>query len=116
MMPANLWALLEDIFVRLPKTHVIVAQIIPFRSGTDRAHQSYNAAIPGIVASKGPRVSMVDMQTILSKSDYADGLHPNAGDCDKMAGVWERAIRKVLFSSTQRTECTRCPILGHARA
>jgi lysophospholipase L1-like esterase len=89
----NLSALLDDMLVRLPQTHIIVAQIIPFRRGSDPEHQSYNAAIPGIVASKGPRVSMVDMQNILSKSDYADGLHPNASGYDKMALAWEPAIR-----------------------
>ncbi len=95
--PGNLSALLDDILARLPQTRVIVAQIIPFRWGPpDPDHQSYNAAIPGIVVSKGPRVSMVDMRNILSKSDYADGLHPNAGGYDKMARAWETAIRAVV--------------------
>jgi lysophospholipase L1-like esterase len=96
--PANLSALLDDILSRLPQTQVIVAQIIPFRSGPDPAHTSYNAAIPGIVKSKGSRVSLVDMQSILSKSDYADGLHPNAGGYDKMARAWEPAIGPVLLA------------------
>ena len=94
--PGDLSALLDDILARLPQARVIVAQIIPFRWGPDQGHQSYNAAIPGIVASKGPRVSMVDMRNILSKSDYADGLHPNAGGYDKMARAWETAIRAVV--------------------
>jgi hypothetical protein len=62
LAPGNLSALLDDILARLPQAHVIVVQIISFRRGPDQGHQSYNAAIPGIVASKGPRVSMVDMQ------------------------------------------------------
>ena len=100
--PNNLSVLLDDILLRLPKTHVIVAQIIPFRRGPEPGHESFNAAIPGIVASKGPRVSMVDMQNILSKSDYADGLHPNAAGYDKMARAWEPAIRAVLSGSTRQ--------------
>jgi lysophospholipase L1-like esterase len=91
--PDNLSALLDDILRRLPRAHVIVAQIIPFRPGPDPDHQSYNAAIPGIVASKGARVSVVDMQNVLSPSDYADGLHPKAVGYDKMARAWEPAIR-----------------------
>ena len=94
--PGSLSALLGDILVRLPKTHVIVAQIIPFLWGPDQGHQSYNAAIPGIVASKGPRVSMVDMRNILFRGDYADELHPNATGYDKMARAWEAAIRTVV--------------------
>jgi lysophospholipase L1-like esterase len=94
--PDDLSTLLDDLLTRLPQTHIIVAQIIPFRPGPDQVHQSYNAAIPGIVASKGPRVSRVDMQTILSPSDYADGLHPKAVGYDKMARAWEPAVRAVI--------------------
>lgn len=100
--PENLSTLLDDILARVLQTHVIVAQVIPFRRGPERGHQSYNAAIPGIVASKGSRVSMVDMQNILSKGDYADGLHPNADGYDKMARAWEPAIRAVLSVSTRQ--------------
>jgi lysophospholipase L1-like esterase len=96
MAPANLSTLLDDILARLPHTHVIVAQIIPFRPGSDKDHQSYNDAIPRIVASKGPRVSLVDMRTTVLPGDYADGLHPNASGYDKMARAWEPAIRAVL--------------------
>jgi len=39
---------------------------------------SYNEAIPGIVSSKGARVSTLDLQNILSPGDYApDGMHPS---------------------------------------
>jgi lysophospholipase L1-like esterase len=94
--PGYLSALLDDILMRLPRTHVIVAQIIPFRQGPGKSHQSYNDSIPQIVASKGLRVSLVDMRNILSPSDYADVLHPNAGGYDKMARAWEAGIRAVL--------------------
>ena len=97
--PSNLAALLDDILGRLPHVHVIVAQIIPFRRGPERVHESYSTAVAGIVESKGPRASKVDMQNILSASDYADGLHPNAGGYDKMARAWEAAIRAVAGSS-----------------
>jgi lysophospholipase L1-like esterase len=107
--PENLSTLLDDILARLPKTRVIVAQIIPFRRGPEKGHQSYNAAIPGIVASKGPRVSMVDMQNILSKSDYAEGLHPNADGYDKMARAWEPAIRAVLSGPTRQAATNKPP-------
>jgi lysophospholipase L1-like esterase len=102
--PHNLSTLLDDILARLPQAHIIVAQIIPFRRGPDQVHQSYNRAITGIVASKGPRVSRVDMQNILSPSDYADGFHPKAGGYDKMARAWERALRAVIPGSAQRDE------------
>lgn len=93
---ANLAALLDDLLQRLPHAHVIVAQIISFRAGRDADHDAYNAAIPVIVASRGPRLSVADMQGLLGRSDYSDGLHPNNAGYDKMARVWERAIRAVL--------------------
>ncbi len=107
--PGHLSELLDDIRVRLPKAHIIVAQIIPFRRGPEPGHDSYNAAIPGIVASRGPQVSMVDMRQILSRSDFVDGLHPNAGGYDKMARVWEPAIRAVLSGSTGPAAAAQYP-------
>ena len=107
--PDNLSALLDDILERLPQTHVIVAQIIPFRHGPGPVLRSYNAAIADIVASKGPRVSMVNMQSILSPSDYADGIHPNAGGYDKMAHAWEPAIRAVLSGSSRHVGSQASP-------
>jgi hypothetical protein len=95
--PGKLSALLDDILKRLPLTHIIVAQLIPLRSGPDQGRQAYDTAIPGIVASRGAQVSMVSMENILSSGDYAaDGMHPNSGGYDKLARVWEPAIRAVV--------------------
>ena len=94
--PDNLSLLLDDILERLPRAHVIVARIIPARWGPVPGYEAYVAAIPGIVASKGPRVSMVNMENILTSSDYRDALHPNHDGYDKMARAWEPAIRAVL--------------------
>jgi len=96
----DLSGLLDDILKRLPNTHIIVAQIIPFRRGPERGHELFNNAIPEIAASKGPRVTIVDMRNILSRADYADGLHPNAGGYDKMAQAWEAKIHELLSAST----------------
>jgi lysophospholipase L1-like esterase len=84
--------LLDDILARLPETRVIVAQIIRTRWGSDAKHRFYNDAIPDVVASKGSRVSMVDMQDVLSKNDFTTLLHPSPKGYDKMAHAWESAI------------------------
>ncbi len=102
--PGRLSALLDDILRRLPQTHIIVAQIIPFRRGPGQGHQAYNTAIPGIAASKGPRVSIVDMQNVLSRNDYADGIHPNAEGYDKMARAWEPAIRVAISGPVRHAD------------
>jgi lysophospholipase L1-like esterase len=90
--PDDLSALLDDILARLPGTHIIVAQIISTRWGANANHRFYNDAIPDIIASKGPRVSVVDMRNILSKSDFATLYHPSPKGYDKMAHAWESAI------------------------
>jgi hypothetical protein len=98
--PGNLSALLDDILKRLPQTHIIVAQLIPLQAGPDQGRQSYNDAIPGIVASKGARVSMVNMEDVLASGDYAaDGMHPNSGGYDKLARIWEPAIRSIISTN-----------------
>ena len=97
--PDNLSALLDDILVRLPQVYVIVAQIIPTRWGADSNHRLFNDAIPGVVASKGTHVSIVDMQNILSKNDFMTLYHPSAGGYDKMAYTWESAILALEFET-----------------
>jgi lysophospholipase L1-like esterase len=90
--PDDLSALLDDILARLPETHIIVAQIIRTRWGSDSNHLFYNDAIPAIAASKGRRVSVVDMRNILSRGDFTTLYHPSPRGYDKMAHVWETAI------------------------
>jgi lysophospholipase L1-like esterase len=92
----KLAALLDDMLARLPHAHIIVAQIIPFKGGSSQGHRLFNAAIPGIVAARGPQVSMVDMQGLLLPTDYADSIHPNPAGYDKMARAWKSAIRAVV--------------------
>jgi lysophospholipase L1-like esterase len=88
----KLSVLLDDILARLPEAHIIVAQIIRTRWGSDAKHRFYNDAIPGVVASKGPRVSVVDMRDTLSKGDFTTLYHPSPKGYDKMAHAWESAI------------------------
>jgi hypothetical protein len=73
-----------------------VAQIIPHADPVKEARiQTFNAAIPGIVASRGSKVHLVDMHSALTTADLADGVHPSAAGYDKMADVWYAALRSV---------------------
>jgi lysophospholipase L1-like esterase len=98
---AHLAALLDDIRARLPDARVIVAEIVPFRSGPNSLYRTYVAAVRTIAAREGVRVSVVDMRAILTRGDYADELHPNRRGYDKMARAWERAIRDLSPTSIQ---------------
>ena len=94
----NLSALLDEILARLPDVRIIVAQIIPTRWGSEVDHRIYNEAIPSVAASKGERVSVVDMRDILIKSDFMTLYHPNTSGYDKMARAWEAAILALRSS------------------
>jgi lysophospholipase L1-like esterase len=90
--PDNLSALLDDILARLPETQVVVAQIIRTRWGSDAKHRFYNDAIPDLAASKGSRISVIDMRNVLSQNDFTTLYHPSPKGYDKMAHAWESAI------------------------
>ncbi len=94
--PARLSALIDRILANAPGVELFVAQITPETNPTLEARvQTYNAALPPIVASKGPRVHLVDMHSPLTTADLADGVHPNANGYTKMANVWYAALRSV---------------------
>nr|WP_042178276.1 ricin-type beta-trefoil lectin domain protein [Kibdelosporangium sp. MJ126-NF4]CEL13084.1 putative secreted glycosyl hydrolase [Kibdelosporangium sp. MJ126-NF4]CTQ98771.1 putative secreted glycosyl hydrolase [Kibdelosporangium sp. MJ126-NF4] len=94
--PGRLSALLDKIRAHAPLAEVFVAQITPeSNTAWERQVQAYNAAIPGIVAQKGPRTHLVDMHTGFTTADLADGVHPTAAGYDKMAARWFAALESV---------------------
>jgi len=103
--PARLSALVDKITNTAPDAEVFVATLVPF-SGQDARVRAFNSAIPGMVQSKvsaGRRVHLVDMFGALTTADLADGVHPNAGGYNKMAGVWFRGLQAVPRSITNGT-------------
>jgi lysophospholipase L1-like esterase len=99
--PARLSTLLDHIRALEPTAEVFVAQIIPNGNATNEAAtQTFNAALPAIVASKGSRTHLVDMHSALTTADLADGVHPNAGGYEKMAAKWYAALQSVPASLT----------------
>jgi cellulase/cellobiase CelA1 len=89
----------------VPDAEVFVATLVPF-AGQDARVRAFNSAVPGMVQSKvdaGRRVHLVDMFSALTTADLADGVHPNAGGYNKMAGVWFRALQAVPRSITNGT-------------
>ena len=94
----RLSSLLDDIMTRLPNAHIIVAQILPLGDPKlEAVVKQYDAAIPGIATSKGPRVSVVNMHDAFSAADdFYDGIHPNPRGYGKMARIWEPAVLAVL--------------------
>lgn len=92
--PARLSILIDHILAAKPSVVLVVAQIIPQSlPDWEAAVRTYNAALPAIVASKGPQVHLVDMHSAVAVADLPDGIHPNWTGNAKMAAVWFDALR-----------------------
>jgi lysophospholipase L1-like esterase len=94
--PNRLSALIDQILAARPTAHVLVAKLVPAADATVQARiDAYNAAIPGIVASKGPQVHLVDMAGVTT-ADLDDVLHPNDTGYAKMSDRWCPVLTGVL--------------------
>ncbi|MBV1855578.1 ricin-type beta-trefoil lectin domain protein [Catellatospora tritici] len=99
--PARLSALIDRIRVNAPLVELFVAQIAPETDPVYEARiKTFNAAIPGIVAQKGPLTHLVDMHAVLTTADLADGTHPTAAGYDKMAARWYSALQSAPAALT----------------
>ncbi|MEL3947300.1 SGNH/GDSL hydrolase family protein [Streptomyces sp. LNU-CPARS28] len=97
--PRRLSALIDHIRAVKPRCELFVATIPPQSNATLEGRvRNYNAALPGIVAGKGPRVHLVKMYDALTTADLADGIHPTQVGYGKMAAVWYSALRSVPAS------------------
>lgn len=92
--------LIDRMLLASPDVRIMVAKITGAndeKSGRfySRNIDPYNARIPAIVSSKGPRVRLVD-QTGVDGTDLLDRLHPNEYGYKKMAWTWYRALEPLL--------------------
>jgi lysophospholipase L1-like esterase len=96
--PAHLAALIDSILAHSSHARIIVAQILPMTNDAkfEAVVRKYNAAIAAIVSSKTSRVSLVNMHDSFSAVDFVDGVHPTGPGYDKMARIWEPAIRAAI--------------------
>ncbi|HEY0001243.1 MAG TPA: hypothetical protein VGB74_12370, partial [Actinoplanes sp.] len=58
---------------------------------------AFDAAVPGVVASNGARVSLVDL-SVISPLHTDDGLHPDATGFRQQAYLWYQALRPLFPS------------------
>jgi lysophospholipase L1-like esterase len=94
--PQRLGALLDQILADRPAATVLLAQIVPSSDSTVQSRiTAFNAALPGVAASRGDRVKLVDL-SVLSGADLADTLHPNDNGYARMAVRWYSALEGVL--------------------
>lgn len=112
----RLSSLIDQICAKLPAGgKLYVAQITPLADPAynDLVNQ-YNAAIPGIVQSKvnqGKPVFLVNMNSVVTLNDLADGIHPSATGYDKMGNAWYAIIKNDLTAGPVSSP-TRTPTAG----
>ncbi|MEU8762715.1 GDSL-type esterase/lipase family protein [Streptomyces sp. NPDC048659] len=96
--PQRLGALIDQIHAASPDTVVLVASLVPATDPTvQRRVDTYNKAIPGIVADRvqrGYRIAQVSMDGV-STADLNDNLHPNNRGYTKMAAAFHSGIANV---------------------
>lgn len=95
----RLGRLIDQLTKILPKSLIVVSNIIPFPVSVDNV-KAYNAKIPAIVeerAAKGKYVIFVDQFTGFPDTGFSyDKVHPNKEGYERMAKVWYKAISKYL--------------------
>ena len=104
--PTRLGQLIDEIIADAPTALVVVASIIPIANdGSNQRIPNYNAAIPGLVATRaaaGKHVVFVDnyaafiRDTNFRTSLMVDNLHPNAAGYDLLGRTFYDAIAALL--------------------
>jgi lysophospholipase L1-like esterase len=99
--PGQLGGLIDQIAEQCPHSTVLVAEIPPIGAlfnGSEARVEVYNAAIPGIVASRvseGKHVIAVNMSSYVALSDMHDALHPNNRGYSLMAQAWYAGLQQA---------------------
>jgi len=100
--PQRLGALIDKIRADRPDATVLVSKLPASKNPAVQARiDAYNAALPGIVASRGSHVKLVQMPA-LPPGDYADTLHPNDAGYREMSQGWYDALVPALTGHTLR--------------
>ncbi|HEY7370725.1 MAG TPA: SGNH/GDSL hydrolase family protein [Polyangia bacterium] len=103
--PTRLGQLIDEIVADAPNALVVVASIIPIKGDSSQRIQTYNAAIPGLVASRaagGKHVVFVDNYAAFVKdaswasSLMVDNLHPNDTGYAVLGRSFYTAVSAVL--------------------
>ena len=96
--PSRLSALIDQIRSVVPDAAIVVASIPRNGNGDVQTRiLAYNAQIPGIVASKGNKVSYVDAYTAIDPVHLADdGTHLTHNGYGRLAQVWYPAVHSIM--------------------
>ncbi len=95
--PTRLGNLIDQIATGLPNALIAVAKIIPLQMSASQV-ATYNAAIPGVVATRvaaGKHVIVVDLNTGFPSGDM-DSVHPYQSGYNWMGDKWYAAVGSLF--------------------
>jgi lysophospholipase L1-like esterase len=98
--PGRLGTLLDTIKTTLPDVRVVLSTL-PRVADADALVriQTFNAALPGVVAAQGGTVSLVDAFAAIQPNHLAeDGVHLTGEGYSQLARVWYAAVHPLLTS------------------
>ncbi|RDW64132.1 hypothetical protein BP5796_10634 [Coleophoma crateriformis] len=98
--PDRLSTLIDQLITGMPKAAILVATLTPLTTPSYEAlRETYNAALPAIVAAKvsaGSLVQLVDMSNVTdAQIASADGIHPNDAGYVTMAYAWYAGLMEA---------------------
>jgi len=96
--PSRLSALIDQIRTAVPDAAIVVSSLPRVSDAATLARiQAYNSQIPGIVASKGSKVSYVNAFAAIEPVHLAaDGTHLTHNGYGKLATVWYPTVDAIL--------------------
>jgi hypothetical protein len=96
--PARLGTLIDLLKVELPESAIVVSSLPRNANGDVQARiQTFNAQIPGLVASKGSKVSFVDGYAAIDPVHLdANGTHLTLDGYGRLAQVWYAAVHAII--------------------
>nr|WP_239028979.1 GDSL-type esterase/lipase family protein [Pseudonocardia acidicola] len=91
--------LLNRIYRQAPSVHVVVAGVWAKMRSRAAARADLAARTPGVVTrhrTLGHSITFVDTSDLVSPSEFADGVHPNAAGYARIARMFAREIETYL--------------------
>ena len=116
-MDERLELLIDTILTYIPEDGLLYVSTIPYMDADvttytdaytaeemDKAVDDYNAEIREIVSRKqaeGKPIAQADINSVLTKEDLLDGVHPNATGYEKMGKYWYGKLTEFIDGTAQ---------------
>ena len=118
-MNERLELLIDTILTYIPEDGLLYVSTVPYMDADvtnytdaytveemDKAVDDYNTQIREIVSRKqaeGKPIAQADINSVLTKADLLDGVHPSAAGYEKMGNYWYSKLTEFIDSKSEIT-------------